>query len=165
VRWGRVGELSAEPAKARQYALKLLSYRSYSVEELRQRLQRKGFSSDAIDQIIPVMVDYGYLNDEAYARSLIELLIERRGYGSRRLLQELLSRGIDRGLAVELLGEISDSQEMERALSLARKKIRSFSRANRSKTYRRMASFLMRKGFPTEISRRVLEEILPPAEW
>ena len=71
MRWGRVGELSAEPAKARQYALKLLSYRSYSVEELRQRLQRKGFSSDAIDQIIPVMVDYGYLNDEAYARSLI----------------------------------------------------------------------------------------------
>ncbi len=157
--------MSDELAKARQYALRLLSYRSYSIKEFRQRLQRKGFPLDTIDKIVPLMIDYGYLNDGAYARSLMELLIERRGYGSRRLLQELLSRGIDRCLAVELLDEISDGQEMERALALARKKIRTLSRLDRSRTYRRLASFLMRKGFPVEISRRVLEEILPPAEW
>ncbi len=153
-----------ELAKAKQYALKLLSYRSYSVEELWQRLQRKGFSPGTIEQIIPLMLDYGYLNDEAYARSFIELLLRKRGYGTRRLLQELLSRGIDRTLATELLQEITDSEELERALSLAEKKLQSLSQDDRPRTYRRLASFLIRKGFPTEISRRVLEEVLPP-EW
>ena len=158
-------ELPDELAKARQYALKLLSYRSYSIGEFRQRLQRKGFSPDTIGRIIPAMVEYGYLNDEAYARSLIELLIDRRSYGSRRLLQEMLSRGIDAGLALKLLSEISADQEFERALSLAKKKMPSMSRLDRSKVYRRMASFLLRKGYPTDVSRRVLEEILPPRGW
>jgi regulatory protein len=150
-----------ELVEAKQYALNLLSYRSYSVEEFRQRLRQKGFTEAITGQVIALMTDYGYLNDEAYARRWIETLLQRRGYGKKRLLQELLARGIKRRLAETLLEEIPNSAELDRARALAQKKIRSLANSNRPKTYRRLAQFLTRQGFAPEISRRVLEEILP----
>ncbi|HHW92725.1 MAG TPA: regulatory protein RecX [Firmicutes bacterium] len=151
-----------ELVEAKQYALNLLSYRSYSVEEFRQRLRQKGFTEAITGQVIALMTDYGYLNDEAYARRWIETLLQRRGYGKKRLLQELLARGIKRCLAETLLEEIPNSAELDRARALAQKKIRSLANSNRPKIYRRLAQFLTRQGFAPEISRRVLEEILPP---
>ncbi len=150
--------------EAKGYALNLLSYRPYSVEELRQRLRKKGFTEAATGQVIALMTDYGYLNDEAYARRWIEILLQRRGYGKRRLLQELLSRGIKGSLAESLLEEIPDSAELDRARALARRKVSSLAKSSRPKTYRRLAQYLTRQGFAPDISRKVLEEVLPPRE-
>ncbi|HHY36940.1 MAG TPA: RecX family transcriptional regulator, partial [Firmicutes bacterium] len=82
----------------------------------------------------------------------------------RRLLQELLSRGIQRSLAEALLAEIPDSAELDRARALARKKLHSLTNTGRFKTYRRLAQYLTRQGFAPEISRRVLDEVFPAKE-
>lgn len=154
-----------EVDKAKEYAFTLLGFRPYSVKELRQRLRQKGFSTEVANQVIRIMEEHGYLDDEAYARRWVEILLQRRGFGCQRLLQELVARGIERRLAERVLAELPPEGEFERAKSLAQKKLRSFSKRDPGKTYQYLARYLIRQGFTPEISRKVLEEVLSPREW
>ena len=114
-------------SKRKDMPLNLLSYRPYSVEELRQRLRKKGFTEAATGQVIALMTDYGYLNDEPMPAA--DRSRSSGGHGKRRLLQELLSRGIKGSLAESLLEEIPDSAELDRARALARGKYVPWQRA------------------------------------
>lgn len=153
-----------ETERAKDYALHLLGFRSYSCAELQRRLLRKGFATETITRVIDILADFKYLDDEAYARRWVETLTRRRGYGTGRLRQELLNRSIERNLVEAILSEIPVEAEYERAKSLAEKKASSLGRKGIGRTYRRLAQFLTRQGFSPELSRRVLEEIMPRLE-
>ena len=82
------------------YALKLLKARDYSVAELSKRLEAK-FGS-APEQVIQQLLNKNFLNDRRFAENRIT---RRKPRGRMALREELISHGIEPGLADEVLSE------------------------------------------------------------
>ena len=85
----------AELLKARDRALSIVSYRSHSEKELRDKLRQKGFSESASEYAVKWLTERNYLDDSRYAEELMFSYL-RKGYGKRRIHAELIRRGVAR---------------------------------------------------------------------
>lgn len=85
--------------RAYNKALDLLSNRPYCEKELVRKLKEKDFSEDAVQNAVARLKELSLIDDEHYASVLAEHLSENKHYGEKRILQELLIRGIDRETA------------------------------------------------------------------
>ena len=105
------------------------------------------------------------MNDVQFAREWTRSRIRLRGFGRRRIGQELKNRGIDAEIIREVFVEVfSDETEIETAKHVAEKKLKTMKTLDRAVRRRRLAGFLERKGFSSEIIRYVLkstESFLP----
>lgn len=79
--------------------LDLLSRRSYSEKELARKLREKDFSEEAAEYAVNRLKELSLLDDERYAEMLSEHLYTNKHYGVKRIMQELIFRGIDRETA------------------------------------------------------------------
>jgi regulatory protein len=130
-------------------ALRILGRRDHSEAELRQKLERFGFSAAVVDEVITRCYSYNYLNDERYAQTKSrEMLRNGRGVGPRILL-ELRRRGITENLAQDALQTASEEippkevflQQLERRFS-------EFNYASADdRERRRVVSYFQRRGF------------------
>ena len=82
-------------ARARDAALRYLAVRPRSVAEVRRQLQRKGFDQSTIQQVIDRLLEWGYLNDEEFARSWVAERERFRPRGRIALRQELRNKGVE----------------------------------------------------------------------
>jgi len=173
---GEDGSEAADKAvsQARDAALNLLSYRARSVAEMEGRLRKKGFDDPVIAEVVARLLDLGYLNDRDFARQFLDERLRRRPRGPFALIQEMQKRGVDRGLAREVLSELMAERgidEAELARDTARRWLsRQSGRVARLleeggsgddalKARRRLYSHLERKGFRREVVRSVLDRI------
>lgn len=78
---------------ARHAAIRLLSRREHSADELKRKLKTKGFNPALIEQIIQELAQENLQSDERFAESYQR---SRRGsgYGPARIQQELKQRGV-----------------------------------------------------------------------
>lgn len=78
----------ADPTAARSVAIGLLARRDYASGELRQRLERKGFGSDVIENTLAELVEERALDDARYAGNYVSYSAAR-GQGPLRIAAEL----------------------------------------------------------------------------
>jgi regulatory protein len=78
----------ADPTAARSVAIGLLARRDYASLELRQRLERKGFGSEVIENTLAELVEERALDDARYARNYVSYSAAR-GQGPLRIAAEL----------------------------------------------------------------------------
>lgn len=132
-------------------ALSWLSGRRLTVAEVSARLERLGMSPEERDEVLSRLTDLGLVNDEAYARDLIQAARDRGPEGPLRLRARLQRRGLDEDLVKRTLAEaeLDWSRIAER---LAARYDVTDPRA-RVRLLRRMS----REGFPAEVIRRLRE--------
>lgn len=92
--------------RAYNCAVSLLSRRDHSKKELLRKLTEKGYS-DGAQAAIQKLCDSGYISDERFCRLYASELVRLKGYGKRRIEQELYRKGIDRDIIQNVLEEIS----------------------------------------------------------
>lgn len=92
--------------RAYNCAVSLLSRRDHSKKELLQKLRSKGFA-DGAEEALKKLCDSGYIDDERFCRLYASELVRLKGYGKRRIEQELYLKGIDRDIIYNVLEEIS----------------------------------------------------------
>ena len=146
--------------KARESALRLLSYRDRSESEIRRRLAGNDFPEDIVDEVIDHLAGVGLIDDEKFSRDWVKQRTISRPMGRTRLAWELRAKGIDQPAIEQALQDLDENAEYEMALSLAQKK------ADRSDTsdpaFRtRTASFLRRRGFRWDAVAKALDELCP----
>ena len=95
-------------SKAVNKCYDLLSRRSHSVKELRDKLL-KLFDAETADRAIAQMLEYGYLNDEAYAKELFEYLVNVKKLSKRFVILEMNKRGI----SSEIYNELIDGADID----------------------------------------------------
>ena len=101
----------------------------------------------------------GYINDRQFAEQWASGRIRLRGFGRRRIEQELRNKGIDREIVGEALGQAFGADtEAETAHKEAEKKLNIMKSADRETRRRRLAGFLERKGFSYDVIRIVLKD-------
>ncbi|SDM65545.1 regulatory protein RecX [Acetanaerobacterium elongatum] len=93
----------AETKYLKERALRLLSFKSFSKAELVKRLAEytDDRSDDAALEVVERLEELGLINDKEYAARVARDYYARKGYGERRVMQELIRRGITRELAEE----------------------------------------------------------------
>lgn len=100
-------------------ACDLLSYRDHSSRELIVKLRQKGYA-DGAEQAVERLCEEGYVDDERFARSYAAELVRVKHFGKRRIVTELMKKGIDPALAREVADE-TESGEDEILIALRRK--------------------------------------------
>lgn len=124
--------------------LRLLSYRDHSEKELINKLVQKGHKRDYAEKACESLINYGYINDERYAQSLAESLIERKGMSIRGVKNELFHKGISREIADNVV-ESLDFNSVLRIIDLINTK---YSRClYDEKGMKRMIASLQRLGY------------------
>ncbi len=146
--------------RARNAAYRLLTYRPRSRFELATKLQEKDFDEAVVEAVLAHLARLGYINDRQFAEQWASGRVRLRGFGRRRIEQELRTKGIDRDVIAEALGLVFGvDTEAETAYKEAEKKLNLVRSADRETKRRRLAGFLERKGFSYDIIRVVLKGI------
>lgn len=101
--------------------LRLLSYRDHSAKELINKLVQKGHKREYSENAVEKLKEYGYVNDERYARFLAESLSERKGMNTRAVRIELLQKGISAEIA-DIITESLDFDPILRIIDLLKTK-------------------------------------------
>lgn len=141
-------------------ALRFLSYRARSVEEVRRYLSRRGFDEVA-ESVIARLVGLGLLDDAAFAAGWIASRTQMKGFGLRRLHAELVKKGIDRALIEAKLAEVYDADaDQERALDLAERRLPHLAGLDYATARRRLTQYLLNKGFDYDTVRSVVAQLL-----
>jgi regulatory protein len=149
-----------ELTRARNTAYRYLTYRPRSQAEIVQKLHDREFNDAIIEAVIEDLARFGYVNDRQFADQWASSRIRLRGFGRRRVEQELKNKGIDRDIIKEVLGKLFiDGIEIETAKLVAGKKRAAMKSLDRKTRRRRLAGFLERKGFSFETILMVLRDI------
>ena len=94
----------------RQKALELLSRRSCSRRELKDKLLRRGVDEQRAEDCVEWLAERGFLDDGEYAGAVARHY-SSKGYGAGRVKSELRRRGIERELADETLSELPENTD------------------------------------------------------
>jgi len=143
--------------KARQYALKLLSYRGRSVRELEERLRRKGFPDHVVSSTMRHLKHTGLLDDKALAEALKREAMSTKflsQYGARKFM---FARGISREI-VDSVFSPDENDDTKNASRLIDKKLRIIENLPAEKIKRRLYNLLLRKGYSFETIKSVLKK-------
>ncbi len=143
-----------EYIKARNYALRLLTYRMRSESELISRLKQKKYSDEVINDVVNLMKEYNYINDGLFAAQWVEYRTGNRPRGKLLIKQELKNFGIAEEIIAEAISSLDRNTEIMLAKKLAEKKIKSGGKVSA----RSVAGLLQRRGFAYDIVREVLSD-------
>ncbi len=179
-----VGELQAEDlySLALSGALELIALRPRSEAEVRTRLKRRFPDApfETINRVLDRLKELNYLNDADFAKFWIENRQAFAPRGRQLLKQELMQKGVNKDIIEEAITNYLDAANEElaaeagegdgaeesptnieeaQALELARKKGRSYIAEDWAGFYRKLGSFLLRRGYDYGIAGRVVKQV------
>ncbi len=145
--------------ESKDAALKFLSYRMRSEKEVRDKLKKKEFARDIIDEVIGDLKRVNLLDDYEFTSAWIRDRISNKPRGRTLLKQELWKKGIKEEIIEKVLKDYfeDEDEELNLAKKLLEKRKKRYENLNKNVAKRRMMSFLLRRGFSYEIVKEVLK--------
>jgi regulatory protein len=151
--------------RAKQQAYRLLSYRSQTSREVRDRLQQRGYATGIIAEVLRQLASDGYIDDRRVALEWARYRLQVKPLGRRRLAWELQRRGIPAELSNEILRQVySEFDEVMLAEQAARKRLRSKELPLSPHEQQRFSAYLMRLGFDLDTVAATLAALSPRDE-
>ncbi|MFQ5867059.1 MAG: regulatory protein RecX [bacterium] len=145
--------------EARDYAFLLLSYRARSCQEISERLLKKGYEREVVQEVVEELERLHYLDDCAFAIEWVESRL-REKRGKRLIRQELLKKGIENEVIDDSIAQgfkkIASSED-ELAWRAIERRIPRYQKLEKSKAYRRIKDFLIHRGFSIEATENTLD--------
>lgn len=133
--------------EALQRALRFLGYRPRSEAEVLNYLTRRGCSKGVAERTLENLRSLNYVNDQIFARDWARSRSDNRGYGPKRIEQELRTKGIGPALIRDAIAEaFSPEEEVEKARILLVRRFKD-KKLNDPKTLRQASAFLQRRGY------------------
>jgi len=158
-------------------ALDFLALRPRSKAEVRQRLKRRypDAPAETFTRVLDRLSELKYLNDADFAKYWIENRAAFAPRGRQLLKQELMQKGVSREIIETALENYLETASLEQdeeegedgglnieesqALELARKKARSYAAEDWAAFYRKLSSFLLRRGYDYGIAGRITKQV------
>jgi regulatory protein len=143
--------------KARTYALKLLSYRGRSEQELRERLKKKGFSPIEALAAVHDLKQSGFVDDANLAETLKWEAFTAKLLSTEGAKRYALGRGIPRDITDSAFS-CDEERDKENAKRLVEKKLRVLKDYPFATIRRRLYNLLARKGYSSGLIVGLLKE-------
>lgn len=162
-------EVKDDAQKCMHSAVDYLSRREHSLLELRQKLAKKDYHEDIIENTLVTLLEKDYLSNLRYAEMLIKTR-QMQGYGNRYISQELHSKGVETETVNLVDSDLISSKAWQLAFDIAlRKKCRDNTRnikidveklaslSNEDKVHlvfkekQKVTAYLARRGFDIDV--------------
>ena len=145
------------------WACGFLGRREHTRKELFLKLRKRGFAAGDIDFTLKKLEEAGLQDDSRFARRWLEQALEKKTLGRSRLVAELMKRGVEAGLARDVVeDEYPRDEEAGRLYQTALNQVRKKGLRRIEEALSRVGPFLARKGFHEEeiykTLRRVMEQ-------
>jgi regulatory protein len=141
-------------------ALRYLSRREHSRQELRKKLLPYAESDIELDELMAKLEAQSWLSDERFAESLVRRKSER--YGSLKIVDELKQQGIEGDSLLEIKERLKVSDAM-RAWELWQRKFDSTVTKDPKEKSKQMR-YLVSKGFPLNVVTKIVDGRFSPLE-
>lgn len=140
--------------KARRDVLRRCASRLRSQREAVQMFLRKGVDEATAEALTKEFARLGIVDDAAAAEAVIHGVLRQGPAGKRLLEQKLRQRGVDRDAASHALSVAMEDRDIEAdAQALASKRAAKMPHTlDSAAQVRRIAGFLMRRGFDSQIA-------------
>ena len=136
--------------RALELAYAYLDRRDRTEAEVRRRLEQRGIDDAGVDAAVAALLDQGVLDDARFARLFVEDKRELEQWGNERIRRTLTERGIDRELIEQSLIPDQEETELDRAITLLRRRFPDPPRDRRERE--RALGVLLRKGYDSELA-------------
>ena len=147
-------EKAVSSRRAFNKAVDLLSRRDHARGELLTKLKQKGFA-DGAEQALEKLESYGYIDDRRFAQNYANELIRLKGFGKRRIVQELFKKGVSRDIIDEVVSELEF--DIESLVSIIERKYSRY--LDDEKGVRRTINALVRMGYGFSEIKEALAEV------
>jgi regulatory protein len=158
---GLSAERAADPAAAREAALKLLDRTRRTRTDLARRLREKGYAPTIIGPVVERLAEVGLIDDVEYARAYLEARSRRRTAGRRRLEQDLRARGVSAEDVAAARARLEEREGHDDETAGARRVIaqaaRRYARLDPRTRRQRLYALLLRRGFDGETIEAALQ--------
>ena len=145
--------------KAKNYAFLLLKFRLRSEREIRQRLEKKKFNPEIIEEALVFLKEKKFIDDNYFVKAWIESRI-KKPLGIRRLKTELRIKGIDKAIIDTKINETKKSYfEEDVVREIAADRLNKLKDIDPQKAKRRVYAYLLRRGFSPEVVIDVISQL------
>jgi regulatory protein len=136
----------------------MLAAADHSGAEVQRRLERKGFNPDAAGDTVADLETQGWVDDARFAGDLAQQRLAR-GYGRRRVIADLVARGVDHDAVNDAVAGVGAGQvEAARAATARLRRGHAAGPLDQAEV-RRLYAALQRRGFDSADIRTVLREL------
>lgn len=156
----QVEELKAkeESVIAYQSCIKKITVKDRTRKEMYDWLtQNTKCDIETINDMIDVLEEKGYINDERYCREQVDRL-KSALFGRERIIRTLKKKGLSYEMIVQIIDE-EPSEELEHALEYSNKILKTHESESTSKLKNVLNQKLHLRGFATDIISEVLQQI------
>lgn len=144
------------------YAFFFLKFRPRTKKEietyLNKKIQKRHWSRDDVKKVIQHLEELDLINDKNFVKWFVEQRILLKPKGKYVLQQELLKHGIDKEDIDEYFSSYSVDEE-KLAEKILQERWHRYNKLDKRKRFEKAASFLMRRGFSFEISRKIISRL------
>jgi regulatory protein len=107
------------------YALRALSVKAFSEQELRKKLKTRAAFETDIDLVVAKLNEYGYVDDRRFASVVAASRRDNEGFGKERVLRDLRQRNVSSNVAETAVAETyAEVDEIEQIRSFLSRKFR-----------------------------------------
>ena len=149
---------------AKKDAFRLLSFRARSTSELRERLVKKKYSSETVEEVLAFCAKQGFLDDEKFARLYAVSRLQSRPAGKKMMQFELRNKGVSAATAERVLGSLEGFDENQVALGAALRRHRNMTGLPENTAKARIYGFLKRRGFAQDAVSYALSKLYRQTE-
>lgn len=134
------------------------AYQDRCYKDVIAKLQTLGMYETAINHILDQLVANNYLNEERYAKSFARGKHRIKGWGKRRIEQELKFKDISAYNIKTALKEI-ETDYLSNFYTLAEKKWHSITETSLETKKRKWTDYLLLKGYETQLIYNFLKDL------
>lgn len=136
------------------------AYQERCHQEVVQKLKGMRMIPQAIDQIVGHLIQENYLNEERFAKSFARGKFNIKKWGRNRIVQELKQRQISVFNIKSALTEIDEGDYLDTLDGLARKRLEQIKETNVQKKKKKLADYLLYRGWESHLVYEKLTELV-----
>ncbi|MDO3695394.1 regulatory protein RecX [Wenyingzhuangia sp. chi5] len=133
-------------------------YQDRCHKEVEEKLYKMGMIPQACEVIILHLMEHNFLNEERFSKSFARGKFRIKKYGKVRIIQELTFRNISEYNIKTALKEIDEKEYIETLYTLSSQKWENTKESNFYKKKKKVADFLLRKGYESNLIYEALSE-------
>ncbi len=147
------------PNQALEKVKYFCAYQERSHKEVTEKLYGYGLYSKDVDQIIAVLIEENYLNEERFAVAFAGGKFRVKQWGRQKIKYELKQRGVSSFCINLAIKEIEETDYISTLYSLARKKWESLIKEQFYSRQAKTSSYLITKGYEQHLIIEVIEKL------
>jgi len=137
------------------------SYQERCHQEIEKKLNEMRLINEAKELIILHLLEHDFLNEERFSRSFARGKFRIKKWGKQRIIRELKFRNISEYNIKSALQEIDEDDYDKIFNELAQKRILNIKETDINKKRKKLADYLLYRGWETDMVYKKLSEIIP----